>query len=50
VLTRLIREYGQDLVSVARISGHKNIQTLSIYSQPSKEDMEKMMEKLAFTD
>lgn len=49
VLTRLVREFGCDLVSVARISGHKNVQTLSVYTQPSQEAMEAMMEKLSFT-
>lgn len=49
VLTRLVRELGYDLVSVARISGHRNVQTLSVYTQPSKEATEEMMEKLGFT-
>ncbi len=49
VLTRLVREYGFDLISVARISGHQNVQTLSVYTQPTKEALEEMMEKLSFT-
>lgn len=49
VLTRLVRELGCDLITVARISGHKNIQTLSVYTQPSREDLEKTMERLSFT-
>jgi len=48
-LSRLVREFGTDLVSVARISGHKSIQTLTIYTQPTKEQLEQTMEKLSFT-
>lgn len=48
VLTRIVR-MGVDLITAARISGHKNVQTLSIYTQPSREDLEETMERLSFT-
>ncbi|MHB1000491.1 MAG: tyrosine-type recombinase/integrase [Armatimonadota bacterium] len=50
VLTRLVREKGIDLPTVARISGHSSINTLQRYAAPSKDDLERAMEGLSLTD
>lgn len=47
-ITRLVREYGTDLVTVAKISGHRNLQTLMRYSAPNQDDLANAMEKLSF--
>jgi site-specific recombinase XerD len=49
-LTRLVREFGTDLATVAKISGHRNLKTLLRYAQPTREDLAAAVEKLAFTD
>lgn len=49
VLTRLVREFGMDLVTVARISGHRNLKTLMRYAEPTRADLAAAVEKLAFT-
>jgi site-specific recombinase XerD len=49
VLTRLVRECNCDLVTVARISGHRNLKTLMRYAEPSADDIAAAVEKLAFT-
>ena len=49
VLTRLVREYGCDLATVAKISGHRNLKTLLRYAQPTRDDVTAAVEKLAFT-
>lgn len=48
VLTRLVREFGTDFPTVARISGHRNLKTLMRYAQPTGEDLSVAMERLAF--
>jgi hypothetical protein len=45
----LVREFGTDFATVARISGHRNLKTLMRYTQPTGEDMATAMERLAFT-
>lgn len=50
VLTRLVREFGLDLATVAKISGHRNLKTLLRYAQPTRDDLAAAVEKLAFTD
>lgn len=47
-LTRLVRECGTDLVAVAKISGHRSIQTLMRYSAPNQDDLANALEKLSF--
>jgi site-specific recombinase XerD len=47
VLTRLVREFGIDLVTVAKISGHRNLKTLMRYCAPNQEDLAEAVEKLA---
>jgi site-specific recombinase XerD len=49
VLTRLVREQGIDLATVARISGHRNLKTLLRYTAATQEDVERAMESLEFT-
>lgn len=49
VLTRLVREFGMDPVAVAKISGHRNLQTLMRYAQANADDLANAVEKLAFT-
>jgi site-specific recombinase XerD len=49
VLTRLVREFGTDFATVARISGHRNLKTLMRYTQPTGRDVAEAVEKLAFT-
>jgi len=45
--TRLVREEGVDLVTVATMMGHKSLDTTAIYTQPSEEDMARAAEKLS---
>ena len=47
MLTRLVRERGVDLATVAKISGHSSIKTLLRYAAPTQEDLERAMEGLA---
>lgn len=44
--TRLLREAGADLVTVKEMLGHEDINTTAIYTQPSKEDKQKAIERL----
>ncbi len=45
--TRLLREAGTDLVTVAALMGHASIATTQIYTQPSEADMIREVEKLS---
>ena len=45
--TRLVRENGVDLVSVATMMGHESLETTALYTQPSEEDMAEATEQLA---
>jgi len=45
--TRLVRENGVDLVSVATMMGHESLDTTAVYTQPSEEDMAEATERLA---
>jgi integrase/recombinase XerC len=45
--TRLLREAGADLVTVASLMGHASIATTQIYTQPGEADQIKAVEKLA---
>ena len=45
--TRLVRENGVDLVSVASMMGHESLDTTSVYTRPSEEDMAEAAERLA---
>lgn len=38
---------GEDLVEVARLLGHANINTTAVYTQPTEEDMQRAVEKLS---
>jgi site-specific recombinase XerD len=49
VLTRLVREFGCDWATVAKISGHRNLKTLLRYAEPNQDDLAAALEKLAFT-
>jgi len=44
--TRLLREAGTDLVTVAALMGHASIATTQIYTQPGEADMIREVEKL----
>jgi site-specific recombinase XerD len=44
--TRLLRESGTDLVTVAALMGHASIATTQIYTQPGEADMIRAVEKL----
>ncbi len=44
--TRLLREAGTDLVTVAALMGHASIATTQIYTQPGEADMIRAVEKL----
>jgi len=44
--TRLLREAGTDLVTVAAMMGHASIATTQIYTQPGEADMIRAVEKL----
>jgi site-specific recombinase XerD len=46
VLTRLVREFGTDLATVAKISGHRNIKTLMRYCAPTEQDVSNAVDKL----
>lgn len=46
-LTRLVRESGLDLATVARISGHRDVRTLLRYVGPTSEDLRAAVETLA---
>jgi integrase/recombinase XerC len=45
--TRLVREEGVDLVTVATLMGHKSLDSTAIYTQPSEEDMARAVEKFS---
>jgi len=47
MLTRLVRECGADLATVAGISGHRSLRTLMRYVQPTQDDLCAAVEKLA---
>lgn len=49
VLTRLVREFGTDMATVMKISGHRNLKTLMRYCEPTAEDLSAAVERLAFT-
>jgi len=49
VATRLLRELHLDLATVARIMGHRSIQTTLRYAEPNREDMAAAMEGLSLT-
>lgn len=44
--TRLLREAGADLVTVAELLGHEDISTTARYTKPSAEDLEAALERL----
>jgi integrase/recombinase XerC len=44
--TRLLREAGADLVTVAALLGHSSVATTAIYTQPSEADMVEAVEGL----
>jgi site-specific recombinase XerD len=44
--TRLLREAGADLVTVAALMGHSSVATATIYTQPSETDLVKAVEGL----
>lgn len=46
-LTRLVREFGVDLATCAKISGHRNLRTLMRYCVPTEQDVSNAIEKLA---
>jgi len=46
-LTGLVREYGVDLATCAKISGHRNLKTLMRYCAPTEQDVADAIEKLA---
>lgn len=50
LLTRLVREKGIDLATVAKISGHSSIKTLLRYAAPTRDDIEQAIEGLALID
>lgn len=50
VLTRLVREFGTDMATVMRISGHRNLRTLMRYTEPTADDLSEAVERLAFTN
>lgn len=45
--TRLVREQKIDLVTVARLMGHENVNTTAIYAQATAKDLEDAVEALA---
>jgi len=44
--TRLLREAGADLVTVAVLLGHESVATTAIYTQPDEADLVKVVEEL----
>ena len=44
--TRLLREAGADLVTVAALMGHSSVATTAIYTQPSEVDLVEAVEGL----
>ncbi|HHH42051.1 MAG TPA: site-specific integrase [Chloroflexi bacterium] len=44
--TRLLREAGADLVTVAALLGHENVATTAIYTQPGEADLVRAVEGL----
>ncbi len=44
--TRLLREVGTDIVTVARLMGHSSIATTAIYTQPGEQDMVTAIDRL----
>ena len=47
--TRLVREEGVDLMTVATLMGHRSLDTTALYTQPSQEDMARAAERLSAT-
>jgi site-specific recombinase XerD len=45
--TRLLREAGADLVTVAELLGHESLDTTARYTRPSESDLEAAVERLA---
>lgn len=45
--TRMVREHGTDLVLVARLMGHQDVNTTARYAEPSEEDLADAVEALA---
>lgn len=45
-LTRLVREFGVDLATCAKISGHRNLKTLLRYCAPTEQDVSDAIDKL----
>jgi len=44
--TRLLREAGADLVTVAALMGHSSVATTAIYTQPGEADLVEAVERL----
>jgi site-specific recombinase XerD len=44
--TRLLREAGADLVTVATLLGHESVATTAIYTQPGEADLAEAVEGL----
>jgi integrase/recombinase XerC len=44
--TRLLREAGADMVTVAALMGHSSVATTAIYTQPSEADLVEAVEGL----
>jgi site-specific recombinase XerD len=44
--TMLLRKHGEDLVTVAALLGHENIQTTAVYTRPNQKDLEQAVGKL----
>jgi integrase/recombinase XerC len=49
VITRMVRELGMDLATVARISGHRCLSSVLRYAAPTREDLERAMAGLELT-
>jgi site-specific recombinase XerD len=47
VITRLVREFNCDLITVSRISGHRSLKQLQRYAAPNMKDMETALDKLS---
>lgn len=45
--TRMVREHKTDLVLVARLMGHQDVNTTARYAEPSEDDLAKAVEMLA---
>jgi integrase/recombinase XerC len=44
--TRLLREAGADLVTVAELLGHESVNTTARYTRPSEKDLQAALERL----